>query len=98
MSKIKSLLEKNKNGRIYVYLADEKIGKKFLQDAEDEGFTFCDGVKPTKREISDIFALNDDMTINYVGTNGRIAYQSAKKIGDKRLIKIDYRDVLNTKD
>ena len=61
---------------------------------QNEGFTFSDGVKPTERQISDIIAVNDDMTINYVGAIGRIAYQAADKIGDKPLVRIDYRDVL----
>ena len=91
---IKSILATH-NGRIYIYLATEKIGKQFLQDAENEGFTFGDGVKPTQRKADCIFAINDDMTINYVGFIGHIAYQSATKIGNKPLIKIDYRDIIN---
>lgn len=82
-------------GRIYVYLANEDISKRFLQDAENEGFTFCDGVKPTEREVDCIFAINDDMTINYVGFIGHMAYQAADRIGNQPLIKIDYRDILN---
>ena len=94
MSSIKSLLSDYK-GRIYVYLATEGISKRFLQDAENEGFTFGDGVKPTERDISDIFAINDDLTISYVGFIGHIAYQSADKIGDQPLIRINYRDIIN---
>ncbi len=94
MSKIKSLLTEYSNNRIYVYLADEETGIQFLKDAETEGFTFGDGEKPTARHISDIFAINDDMTINYVGYVGHLAYKVADKIGDKPLKKIDYRDLL----
>lgn len=82
-------------GRIYIYLATADIGKRFLQDAENEGFLFCDGVKPTQREADSLFAINDDMTINYVGFVGHIAYQAANSIGKKPLVKIDYRDMLN---
>ena len=67
----------------------------FLQDAENEGFLFRDGVKPTQREADSIFAINDDMTINYVGFVGHVAYQAADRIGNKPLIKIDYRDIIN---
>lgn len=74
MSKIKSLLS-TCNGRIYIYLATKDICKQFLRDAENEGFRFCDGVKPTRRKVDSIFAINDDMTINYVGFIGHIAYQ-----------------------
>ncbi len=94
MLSIKSLLSAH-NGRIYIYLATDDIGKRFLQDAENEGFLFPDGVKPTQREVAGIFAINDDMTINYVGFVGHVAYQAAKKIGNQPLIKIDYRDVIN---
>ncbi|MBQ2662116.1 MAG: hypothetical protein IJF80_05635 [Clostridia bacterium] len=91
---IKSLLSAH-TGRIYIYLATADIGRQFLQDAENEGFMFGDGVKPTQREADSIFAIKDDMTINYVGFVGRIAYQAADRIGNKPLIKIDYQDVLN---
>lgn len=91
---IKALLS-DYNGRIYVYLASAEIGKRFLQDAENEGFLFCDGVKPTEREADSIFAINDDMTINYVGFVGHIAYQAASKIGNTPLVKIDYRDIMS---
>lgn len=91
---IKSLLSAH-TGRIYIYLATANIGKRFLQDAENEGFIFRDGVKPTQREADSIFAINDDMTINYVGFVGHVAYQAANKIGNQPLIKIDYRDIIN---
>ena len=93
MASIKSLLS-TYNGRIYVYLATEDVSKQFLQDAENEGFTFCDGVKPTERDADCIFAINNDMTINYVGFVGHMAYQVADKIGNQPLIKIDYREIL----
>lgn len=53
-----------------------------------------DGVKPTERMPANIMAVNRDMTINYVGFAGRIAYQAADEIGNQPLIKIDYRDIL----
>lgn len=82
-------------GRIYVYLATEDVGKQFLQDAENEGFTFCDGINPTARTPANIMTINRDMTINYVGFVGRIAYQAARNIGNKPLVKIDYRDIIS---
>lgn len=93
VSKIRDLLSTNK-GRIYVYLATATLGNQFLQDAENEGFIFCDGRKPTDRPPANIMAINRDSTINYVGTVGRIAFQAANKIGNEPLIQIDYRDVV----
>ena len=37
---IKTLCKKG--AKIYVYLANGEIGNKFMQQAEDEGFTFKD--------------------------------------------------------
>lgn len=56
------------------------------------------GVKPTEREVENIMAVNPDFTINYVGTNGRIAYGSGIKcVGNQRLIRIDYERILKNK-
>ncbi len=95
MSKIKSLLSAN-TGKIYVYLDSTDICKRFLQDAESEGFAFTDGTKPTQKHISDVIALNRDMTINYVGFVGRVAYQAARKIENQTLVKIDYRQIMRS--
>ena len=82
----------NLNGRVYVFLADEVIGRQFLEQAEQEGFTFPDGVKPTQRHWSELMAVNHDGTINYVATNGRIAWSSgAETVGGEALIRVDYR-------
>ena len=93
MSNIRSLLSAYQ-GKIFVYLATAEISRQFLQDAENEGFTFGDGVKPTQRPTSDIFAIHPDMTLNYVGFAGHIAYRLADRIGDQPLWKIDYRELL----
>lgn len=43
-------------------------------------------------------AVNPDFTINYVGTNGWIAYGSGIKcVGNQRLIRIDYERILKNK-
>ena len=82
----------NLNGRVYVFLVDEVIGRQFLEQAEQEGFTFGDGVKPTQRHWSNLMAVNHDGTINYVGTNGRIAWSSGvNTVGAEKLIRADFR-------
>ena len=84
MKTIKELA--NMGERVYVYLKDEKTALKFLLDAESEGFTFSDGVKPTDREWSDLYAIHNDYTLNYVGTIGRIEYGS----GIDSVVRVDY--------
>lgn len=51
----------------YIYCRSTAIAKRFLEDAEKEGFLFVNGAAPTSKETSDIFALNDDFTISYTG-------------------------------
>lgn len=86
---IKKLSEMN--GRVYVHFNNAAECESFLRQAEQEGFTFADRAKPTLRHCADVMAINKDMTINYVGTNGRIAYYSGtKQIGDETLIRIEY--------
>ena len=48
MRTIKNLVSEN-NCKVYVYLANDEIGTEFMRQAENEGFTFADGTKPTDR-------------------------------------------------
>ena len=90
MSKtIKELSEMD--GRVYVYFRTKELCTQFFKQAEHENFTFSDGIKPTEKHTTDIIAVNQDMTVNYVGTNGRIAFGSnTQTVGDKQLIRIDF--------
>ena len=75
-----------------MYLRDEVIADKFLRDAENEGFTFGDGAKPTTRPGNNLYVVNKDWTISHVGWAGHMAYQSATMIGDQfsELYKLEY--------
>ena len=77
--------------RVYVHLANDKVGNDFLRQAEAEGFTFGDGVKPMERDYAEVMAINQNHTINYVGFVGMMAYGSgAKMIGGKQFIRIEF--------
>lgn len=82
---MKSIKKLASNGKVYVYLANETVGKRFLQQAEQEGLTFSDGAKPTGKHYSDIMAVNPDGTISYVSAYGRMAF------GANAATKIDYQ-------
>lgn len=84
----------NIDGKVYVYLKDRAIAEKFLLDAEKEGFTFGDGARPSSRPGSNLYAVSKDKTISHVGIAGHMAYQSAKMIGDKILVRVDYEKYL----
>ena len=82
------------NGIIYVWFSTQELCRHFLKQAEREGFSFGDGVKPTKRETDDYLAINPDWTLNYIGLMGRMAFAGAKYMGwgkdRQKIIRIDY--------
>ena len=88
MRTISSLLKHD--GTIYVFLPGKALPSLFLRQAEEEGFTFGDGVKPTERDPADLFSLHRDFTISYVGWAGHMAWRSTKTVAGKRLIRVDY--------
>lgn len=88
MRTISSLL--SLEGRVYVYLKNTDTSSLFLKNAEKEGITFCDGALPTERHDSDIFALNRDRTINYVGWIGHMAFMYSKHLAGEQLVRVDY--------
>ena len=87
MKTIKELA--NMGERVYVNLKDEEIAQRFLRNAEAEGFTFGDGVKPTERHWSDLYAIHPEGTLNYVGAIGHVEYGS----GADSVVRIDYSQV-----
>nr|WP_316624304.1 hypothetical protein [uncultured Ruminococcus sp.] len=76
--------------RVYVFLKDEETAQRFLHDAESEGFSFGDGVKPTDRHWSDLYAIHSDGTLNYVGSIGRIEFGS----GSDSIVQVDYESIV----
>ena len=81
------------SGRIYIYLANEQIGKQFLIDAEAEGYHFG-SIKPTDNSWSNIIALEPNKQLSYVGFVGRICFQ-CNGGNSGNLTRIDYEKYLN---
>lgn len=92
MKAIGSLFDEynERENRIYLHFKTDSLCRRFLRQAQDEGYTFCDGVRPTERETDSIIALNANKTINYVGYIGHIAFAGAEKVGSKTLVRIEY--------
>ncbi len=92
ITSIKTITELSRlNGRVYVHLPTDELAKQFMQQAESEGFTFGDGVKPTRRYATEVMAVNPDHTINYVGIAGHIAYGcGVDTVIGRPLIRIPY--------
>ncbi|MCQ4023208.1 MULTISPECIES: hypothetical protein [unclassified Ruminococcus] len=76
MRKIRDLINNEK--KVYIYLRNRATEYRFMSDAEREGITYGDGVKPTERLVDDIMALHDDGTICFLGWAGRMAYHYSK--------------------
>ena len=89
---IKTITELSRlNGRVYIHLSTDELAKQFMRQAEAEGFTFADGVKPTDRIATEVMAVNPNHTINYIGITGHIAFGAgAKTICGFTLIRCSY--------
>lgn len=80
-------------GRVYLYLPDSVIREQFESDAMAEGVTYPDGVPLPERELDSIMALNQNMTVNFVGMYGRMHFHqvsSEPEIRPQPLIRVDY--------
>lgn len=62
-----------------------------MSDAEREGMTYEDKVKPTERLVDDIMALRSDGTICFIGFAGRMCCHLC---GDT-VIRIDYEKYID---
>jgi hypothetical protein len=79
-------------GRVYLYFKDEKTIRRFMSQAKKESITYGDGKKLSERNLESIMALNNDKTVNFVGSIGHMAFGSGiDRIGDKKLLRIDYK-------
>ena len=84
ISALRDILE----GKVWVYLKDERTCRRFYEDAEAEGFRFGDR-KPTDSCIDDIIAVNKDKTIAHVGFVGHMAFHAPSAV-DGGCFRIDY--------
>lgn len=80
-------------GRIYVYLGNEKICQRFLQDAEKEGYLFGQ-IKPTESGGSNIIALEKRKQLSHVGFVGHMAFQCPSGVKGE-FYRIDYEKYVN---
>lgn len=90
-----SELRRNFKGRIYIYCDNEKIGKQFMQDAENEGYRFGK-TKPTDNGWSNIVALENKKQLRFVGFCGHMAFQCNGGSNSEGFFhRIDYKKFIN---
>lgn len=93
MSKVKSIKElvNSHQKRVYVFLSDKETEKRFIDDAETEGYTFEDGTKISEQKVNSFYALNRDKTVNFLNSIGRMAFQC----NAEHIIRVDYQKYIN---
>lgn len=87
-------LDELRNGvknKIYIYLGNEKIGKQFLKNAENEGYRFGK-IKPTDNDWDNIISLKKNKQLSFVGFVGHIEFQCG---GNGDLLRVDYEKYIN---
>lgn len=86
----------NLKGKVYVYLADERIAKSFLTNAENEGFIFG-AIKPTENGWSNIIAVEKHKQLSYVNFVGHMAFQCPSGVVEN-FYRIDYKKYISGDD
>lgn len=76
------------NKRVYVHLADKSTQQAFIRQAENEGFTFGGGKRITDMPMDDFYALNKNLTVNYINFIGRMAWQC----GAENVLRVEYKN------
>lgn len=91
MQKTLKELVRSTDKRVYVHLSDRKTTKAFIENAEKEGFKFSGGKRISEMPLDDFYALNKNMTVNYINFIGRVAYQC----NAENILRIDYKKFLS---
>ena len=91
MRKLMDLAKLDDRG-VYIYFRTSELCRDFMRAAEAEGISFPDGVMPTQRDVTNIFALRSDKTICYVGAIGHIAFGAGARV------RVDYEKYRDGKD
>ncbi len=88
MRTIKDLLRYE--GKLIIYFSSKNVCKLFQQRAEEEGFTYGDGVKPTERDTTDLICITHNFTICCLGCSGHLAFRTAGWRSPVNVTYVDY--------
>ena len=91
MSKTLTELVHSTNKRVYVHLSDIETIRMFINNAEKEGFSFLENKRISDMPLDNFYALNKNLTVNYINFIGRVAYQC----GTENILRIDYKKFLS---
>ncbi len=78
------------NEKVFIRLANDKLGQKFMQQAESEGFVYL-GKNPTENEAESVMIIHDDYTLGkLVGFATHMQYYTCPKE-----MRVDYARYIN---
>ena len=80
-------------GKVMVYVGNRTVERKFLHDAEEEGFMFGNSIKPTDSPEDDLYVVHRDWTLGHAGWAGHMALMGMPSPYEKLYI-IDYEKYL----
>lgn len=88
-------LRKSLKGKIYLYLKDAETERRFIEDAQAEGYRFG-SISPADSPADNIISLCEDKQLSHVGAIGRITFQCNGGSGARKTFhRIDYAKYKN---
>ena len=85
MRTLKSLIEKNM--KVWFYCGTEDLQKKFLEQAEEEGFATMRGEDPISLSLQRLYGINSEGTMGYIS---HFIWYLSFQTGGNNILHIDY--------
>ena len=85
MRTLKSLIKKNK--KVWFYCGTEDLQKRFLEQAEKEGFITMSGENPTSLCLQHLYGINGEGTMGYIA---HFIWLKSFHADNKNILRIDY--------
>jgi len=78
------------NPKVYVCFTSDALCRQFLKNAEEEGFSFGNGIQPTQRESDRVLILKADWSICYLNSISQMAFRANLPVNGVIIPKVDY--------
>ncbi|MBR3032798.1 MAG: hypothetical protein IKH92_07245 [Clostridiales bacterium] len=85
MRSLKSLIEKH--SKVWFYCGTEDLKKRFLEQAEEEGFITMRGEKPSSLSFQRLYGINDKGTMGYIPN---FLWFLSLQTGSNEILHVDY--------
>ncbi len=93
MRTLKELFERTGEHWIWIYCPEKAHQRRFLQQAEEEGFLAVSGMRPTELGCNELYGIDDEsMTMGYVS---RMCWFLPLEYGKTGLLRIDFQKYIS---